>query len=191
MRPRIVVALVVLALAPASTIVAQDGLIERPLRAAERGGFWFAFTGGVGRQYALHPVPCDPGFGPCPERDGFALGARIGGSAGSQVLWGFEFLKWCWSGDGGCPTGTAENLTFGITWFPSRTSWLHLRGGIGAGITSTQEVHDHATVATTFALGYDFRIARVLHLTPEIQLMCQGRNCGQDYLLLTLALTRY
>jgi hypothetical protein len=183
--------LLVLALAPVADAAAQESASAPQFQAAARGGFWYGFTVGVGRQYALQSDPCDPGLGPCLERRGVAFGARVGGSVRRSLLWGVEFMKWCWLGDGGCPTGTAENLTFGITWFPLTARGLRVRGGAGIGTVVSQELTTHTDFAMTYALAYDVSISEWLHAAPELLLMCHGSRCNPDYVVLGLAITGY
>jgi hypothetical protein len=173
-----------LAMAPLTRAAAQD-------LGAEREGFWFGFTAGIGRQYVLRPVSCDPAFGGCFERNGVTAGARVGGAVARDLLWGFEFVKWCWLGNGGCPTGTSETLTTGLTWYPMPLSGFRIRAGAGYGVAVSQELTDHADFAMTFALGYDFALRGGVGLGPELFLQCYGTRCSPDYLMLTVALTRY
>ncbi len=190
---RVILTVAALQGTPLTHAVAQEQEPQRAERAHR--GFWLSAAFGGGKQGVINTRECDPGLGPCPKREGWAVDLRLGGTFGEQLLWGFEFSKWCVLDDGGCTLSTAENWTAGLVAYPWRHLGLSFRGGVGVAAASSGEVGNEVGFATTLGAEYDIRLGENLYLTPSVTLMYQayGGDFGgaDDWILLTLGVSKY
>jgi hypothetical protein len=127
-----------------------------------RKGFWFSGGLGVGSVGA----DCDD----CSDdrSTGFSSNIRLGGTlGGGRFLLGGEAAGWIRS-----ESGIDQNMAFTsfvFVWYPSRTGAFFLKLGLGGMYYKADDGVDELTAtapAGSFGLGYDFRVARNLSLTP-------------------------
>lgn len=164
---RVLMALAMLTLAGATTLLAQGSRYPQ-----ERRGFWIGFGLGAGQA----SVDCDL----CDVKA--ATGAsgylKLGGRIGRSLLLGGESNSW---------VGTIEDRVEGeadvvagyvaatIYWYPTPTSGLFLKGGLGGfnltGESEFGEDLESSSAAILLGVGYDFRIRRMASITPVLTIL--------------------
>lgn len=126
-----------------------------------RQGFWAGLGLGHGS------LGCEG----CDSREGALSGnLRLGGTLSQKLLLGFESNTWYKSEDGG--SLEMSNGSAIAVFYPSETGGFHLKGGLGVsrlraaieGLGSDSEWG----VGAVLGVGYDFRVARNISLTPYL-----------------------
>jgi hypothetical protein len=125
-----------------------------------RQGFWIGF--GLG--YASLSYSCSG----CSGSEGGLSGyLKMGGTVSPKLLIGGETNAWVKSQNG--TTVTAGNTSAAAYFFPSPSSGLFLRGGIGVATLSASSGGSSASQSgfgVTFGLGYDVRVGTNMSITP-------------------------
>lgn len=125
-----------------------------------RQGFWIGF--GLG--YASLSYSCSG----CSGSEGGLSGyLKMGGTVSPKLLIGGETNGWVKSQNG--TTVTAGNASAAAYFFPSPSSGLFLRGGIGVATLSASSGGSSASQSgfgVTFGLGYDVRVGTNMSITP-------------------------
>lgn len=148
-------------------------------------GFWF--SGGLG----YGSLGCQN----CSGREGGTSGGlAIGGTISQRVLLGASTTGWTKSQNG--VTLTAGSLGATIRFYPSETGGFFLRGDLGVGtidiaLAGFGSVSQTATSAV-IGLGYDFRIAPMVSLTPYLNGVGMNWSTGDaNYTQIGLAITTH
>jgi hypothetical protein len=154
MRARILmVGLTGLVLAAATPMAAQAQTPQT------REGFWFNGGLGVG---SLGCAGCDG------RLSGGAGALAVGGKLSDQVLLGASSNLWTRSEDGA--TLTVGTVAAVVRYYTSPTGGFFLLGGAGIGSLDAELAGFGSATETGFGLigglGYDFRVARMVSLTP-------------------------
>jgi hypothetical protein len=132
-----------------------------------RKGFWIGF--GIG--YGSAKPTCDS-CGPTTSEGSWTGHIRLGGTMSPHVLLGGDIDAWTKSESGG--TLSLGNVTAAVYYYPTPTSGLFLKGGIGGsafngdfgGVSA-----DGAGYGITLGAGYDLRVGTNVSLTPVANLM--------------------
>lgn len=140
------------------------GVIASPALAQGRhDGFWIGFGLGGG-------VAHDEGGG------GAYL--RLGGTPTDMLLVGGEAIAWAKSENN--TTVSQGNFTANILFYPSLTSGLFLKTGLGFATVTASATSGNITVTatdngfgTTFGAGFDIKLGRNLYLTPNADALVQ------------------
>ncbi len=146
----------VIAVAFGATIAAQAAGAQAT---QQREGFWFNIGLGYGS------LGCQDCFA---REGGLSGGLALGGTLNQRVQLGVATNGWTRNEAG--VTLSAGTLTALIRFYPSATGGFFLNGGIGmgsvdlsvAGYGSASEYGAGAVLG----LGYDFRVGRMVSLTP-------------------------
>lgn len=148
-------------------------------------GFWF--SGGLG----FGSLGCRD----CSGRETGGVGMlAIGGTISQRLLLGASTTGWSKSQYG--TTLSAGTLGATLRFYPSGTSGFFLRADLGVGsIDVSAQGFGHASQTTTSAVvgaGWDFRIARMVSLTPFINAVGLSWSGGDaNYTQLGLAVTTH
>jgi hypothetical protein len=170
-----------LALAGAITVGARPALGQYP---QVRKGFWF--NGGLG----FGSLGCKD----CGTRTGgLSGGLSLGGTLSPRFLIGVGTTGWTKS-EGGA-TLTVGTLDARIRFYPQARGGFFLTGGVGLGTVSAGVAGfgsaSETGVGVVLGLGYDFRIGRMLSLTPyfngfAVKTSNTNANVGQVGLSITV-----
>jgi hypothetical protein len=125
-----------------------------------RDGFWFNVGLGYG---SLGCQDCDSRLG------GVSGSLALGGTLSDRVLLGAGSNSW-YKEDADGATLTASTLSATVRFYPSRTGGFFLLGGLGVGVIEISdpvlETETETGGSAILGLGYDFRVARNVSLTP-------------------------
>ena len=156
------------------TIASSAAWGQRP---QARQGFWigFGFGGGAARG-DCEGCDFDAGSG--------ATGyLKLGGTLSPRVLLGAELTSWVGTAsDAGLATSdvTMGFVTAAAYWYPSPSSGLFLKGGLGyftlAGDADTGEDLESASAALVLGIGYDIRVGRMLSISPVLTVAGSGKS---------------
>lgn len=169
-----------------SSTVASPGTAQDT---PKHDGFWWGFGlgGGVhGLQWNHNQVNNAWEFG-WDGRRGGAAHFRMGGTVNPQVLLGAEVLVLWREERGG---GDLERVNAMVTAliYPNADGGVFFKGGFG--VASIENRGDQTGVGATLGVGYDFRIASNLYLTPNFHVLTQIFDQETSAsLLFTLGLT--
>jgi hypothetical protein len=137
------------------SISATPALAQHP---QTREGFWF--SGGLG----YGSLGCDG----CGDRTGGSSGyLRVGGTLNPHLLLGVETDGWYKSESG--TTLTQGNLMGAAYWYPTVTSGLFLKGGVGYARLSADSFYGAGSTSgwgAIVGLGYDIRVGGNTSITP-------------------------
>lgn len=165
-----------------------------------REGVWV----GVGFGYGSLDAACDE-CGDFSHEEGVTAHFRIGGTLSPKVLLGFESDGWVTVARRR-EFGTvmlANNMSATVYYYPSTTGNFFVKGGVGSSFYH-DEFFGVGTSVTGFGmvlgLGYDFRVARNISITPLGNLRFGGggdletengtlRNFGHSVVSLDLGVT--
>jgi hypothetical protein len=129
--------------------------------AQERSGFFFGIGAGYG---SLGASDCDG----CGREGGFSGHLRLGGVLNPQLLLGVETTGWYKDQDGA--TLSNGTLTGNVYFYPSKTTGLFVKGGLGLGTTYASVSGFGSNTDTGFGwqvgTGYDIRIGHNTAITP-------------------------
>ena len=142
-----------------------------------RQGFWIGFGFGAGSARGdCEGCDFDAGSG--------ATGyLKLGGKLSPRLLLGADVTGWMGKATD-ASLGTAD-VTVGfvsaaVYWYPSPSSGLFLKGGLGSfmltGDVNTGERLESASAALVLGLGYDIRVGRMLSLSPVLTFAGSGKG---------------
>ena len=146
-------------------------------RPQTRQGFWIGvgFGGGSARGGC---EGCDFNAG-----SGATGYLKLGATLSPRLLVGADVTSWVGKAeDAGLGTAdvTVGFVTAAVYWYPSPSSGLFLKGGLGyfalAGDANTGEDLESASAALVLGIGYDIRVARMLSLSPVLTFAGSGRG---------------
>lgn len=167
MLKRLIVTAAVCVLAAAPLAAQQRGLV--PVSSNPREGFWIGFGVGGG-SIGSDCVGCST------DRTGGAtLFVRLGGTVSQHLLLGGEIDGWGKSQNG--VTGGMGFGSFVAAIYPAASGGFFLQLGVG-GMTYTEDDgftrREMTAPAGSFGLGYDFRVGRMLSVTPFVNALASS-----------------
>jgi len=150
------------------------GLVE--VHESGRRGFWAALgVGAGGESFDLRD-----GAGYSGDLYKPTLSVRLGGTAGEHLRLGGEILAWI--DDRGGRTESLTSFLFVTQLYPSSSTGLYLKGGLGLGRNEVDFSDGFGVGDTGFAgllgAGWEVRVGRRIYLTPAIDLV-QHRYTGR------------
>lgn len=156
------------------TLGSSAALAQRP---QTRQGFWIGF--GVGGGSASGDCDgCD--FDPESGATGYL---KLGSTLSPSLLLGADVTGWVGTArDAGLGTAdvTVGFVTAAVYWYPSPSSGLFLKGGLGyftlTGDANTGEDLESASAALVLGIGYDIRVGRMLSLSPVLTFAGSGKG---------------
>ena len=167
-------------LAPALT--AQEpppGLVE--VKEGGRHGLWFGLGLGAGGE--SNDFGGGAGYSNAFYRP--TLSVRVGGTVGSHLRLGGEFLSWI--NEQGDATESLSSLLFLAQVYPLASTGLYLKGGLGLGRNAVNfydgfNIGDNGFAALVGA-GYELRLGHRICLNPVVDLVEQsyGGRTGGSY----------
>lgn len=159
----------VLTLLTTATLAAQ--------RPQTHQGFWIGMAGGTGNFTSA----CDG----CASQDhgGGTINVRLGGSPSQQFLLGGEVHELLV--DLGSAELGAGYVAFTVSWYPSPTGGLFVKGGPGVG-TYYKRLSDSVTERSTSAaiqlgVGYDIRVGRKISIGPMLTWWTSNKAYLKDH----------
>jgi hypothetical protein len=164
---RVAVVMALVGVASAAAQGAPRGLTV--VSEGERGGFWMGLgLGAGGETYDLRD-----GAGYRDELYRPTVSLRVGGTPSQQLRLGGEVLAWF--NDEGLAVESLTSLLFVGQLYPSRTSGLYLKGGLGVGRNAVDFDDGYGVGDTGFAgligAGWELRVGRRLYLNPVVALV--------------------
>jgi len=147
-------AVALLGLAGASAATAQ--------KPQTREGFWIGFGFG----YGSSNISCD-GCGSASRESSGSGFLKLGGTLSPHVLLGGEINAWTKSENG--TTATLGNTSFAAYFYPTPSSGLFVKGGVGyattrlSGSGSTANANGFGFV---MGAGFDIRVGAMISITP-------------------------
>jgi hypothetical protein len=150
------------------------GLVE--VRESGRRGFWGALGFGAGGE----SFDLRDGAGYSGDLYKPTVSVRLGGTTGQHLRLGGEILAWI--DDQGGRTESLTSVLFITQLYPSSSSGLYLKGGLGLGRNQV-DFHDGFGVGDTgfaglLGAGWEVRVGRRVYLSPTIDLV-QQRYTGR------------
>jgi Outer membrane protein beta-barrel domain len=164
-------------------------LVGGPLQAQEdlfppRSGLWGGF--GIGAGY---------GEGAGEYQGGGSFNAQLGGTLNPKLAIGADLSMWAWRSNR--LTVSANTLSGAVTFFPSPTGGLFLKGGVGFAATVNEvnlgggkDTQTDSGLGIVLGVGQDVRLGMTLFLTPAFTFMFQ--RIGEEnleFFLFTVGLT--
>jgi hypothetical protein len=146
-------------------------------RPQTRQGFWigFGFGGGSARGDC---EGCD--FNTETGATGYL---KLGGTLSPRLLLGADVMTWVGTAEDaslGTADITASFVTAAVYWYPSPSSGLFLKGGLGSfvltGDANTGEELKSASAALVLGIGYDIRVGRMLSVSPVLTFAGSGKG---------------
>lgn len=149
------------------------------VRDGDRGGFWLGLgLGAGGETYDLRD-----GLGYRDELYRPTVSFRLGGTPSQQLRLGGEVLAWF--NDQGLAVESLTSLLLVGQFYPSKSSGLYLKGGLGVGRNALDFDDGYGVGDTGFAgllgAGWELRVGRRLYLNPVVDLVeHRYTNRGSD-----------
>lgn len=194
-----------LSLAPA-VAVAQDD--TTPPRESDRGRHHRAHGGGLrevsGRGFSrrqgffaavgigagAESFDANDGLGWSDDKGGATGYIKVGGTVSQSLLLGAELNGWAAQYQRQGYDRSLGSLMFIAQWYPAREGDFWLRGGLGwardnlslYGTTGDINSHENGT-ALALGLGYDFRVARNVSITPTLDFQGQRYDSHDERLV--------
>jgi hypothetical protein len=170
---------IVLLTTPYVASVAQQpppGLVEA--KEGGRRGIWFGL--GVGAGGESNDVG-GPGYSDLFYQPTVSL--RVGGTLGSHLRLGGEFLSWF--DEQGAATASLSSLLFIAQLYPLSSTGLYFKGGLGLGRNAVSFDFGYDVGDTGFAgligAGYELRVSRRFYLNPTVDLVGHRYNGPGDF----------
>jgi hypothetical protein len=146
-------------LAPLALLLSIGATPAAAQHTQTRNGFWF----GAGLGYGS--LGCDGCAG---DRTGGSSGyIKLGGTLNQHLLLGVETNGWYKSESG--TTLTQGNVSGAAYWYPSATSGLFLKGGVGYAVLNADTFYGSGSTngwGAIAGLGYDLRVGSNTSITP-------------------------
>lgn len=189
---RVLWLLTLAALAAPATLPAQDRM-PRGIREVANGspnarsGLWF--SGGLAA--GAESFDANDGLGWSDDQWGGVASLRLGGTVSRSLLLGAELSGWKHGYGNGDYDRVLGSLLFIAQWYPERKGAFFFKGGAGLAedrlYLNYQPSVPTTTRQTGFAmglgLGYDFRVGRMVSLTPTLDLIGHWYDGYQERLL--------
>jgi hypothetical protein len=166
----------------APVLAAQEpppGLVE--VKESGRHGLWFGLGLGAGGE----SNDFSGGAGYSSDFYRPTLSVRVGGTVGSHLRLGGEFLSWI--NEQGDAAESLSSLLFVAQLYPLQSAGLYLKGGVGFGRNAVSfydgfNVGDNGFAALVGA-GYELQLGRRVYLNPVVDLVGQsyGGRAGGSY----------
>ena len=161
------VAIAILGAGPAAAQDAPRGLTI--VSEGERAGFWGALgLGAGGESFDLRD-----GVGYSSELYRPTVSVRLGGTLGQQVRLGGEVLAWI--NEQGSAVESLTSFLFIGQIYPSNSTGLYLKGGLGLGRNAIDYEDGYGVGDTGFAgllgAGWELRVGRRFYLNPAVDLV--------------------
>ena len=154
--------LMALMLAGAASLAAQEKNVHK--------GFWIGFGLGGGPNLSTGLDGETKG--------GYGGYLKLGGTPSQKWLLGFEGIGW--GREDGNLTKSRGNAHFIAQYYPSVSSGLYLKGGVGAAFIDQESSSGNTTVTTDkggfgmgAGLGYEFQIGRNIYLVGAADYLLQ------------------
>jgi hypothetical protein len=140
-------------------------------------GFWIGFGFGAGSARG-DCEGCDFDAG-----SGATAYLKLGGTLSPRLLLGADVTGWVGkAANASLDTAdvTVGFVTAAVYWYPSPSSGLFLKGGLGyftlAGDANTGERLESASAAIVLGIGYDIRVGRMLSVSPVLTFAGSGKS---------------
>lgn len=142
-----------------------------------RQGFWIGFGFGGGSAHGdCDGCDFDAESGPT----GYL---KLGGGLSPKLLLGADVTTWVGQATDaslGSADVTAGFVAAAVYWYPTPSSGLFLKGGLGyftlTGDANTGEELESASGALVLGIGYDIRVGRMLSLSPMLTFAASGKG---------------
>jgi hypothetical protein len=157
-------------------------------RGARRRGFWL--SGGVGA--GAESFDANDGLGWSDDKGGGVAYIKLGGTISRSLLLGAEGDIWAAQYQRQGYDRSLTNLMFIAQWYPASQGDLWIRGGVGwardnltlYGSTPATDFKSHENgTALALGIGYDFRVARNVSITPILDLQGQHYDSHDERLI--------
>lgn len=153
---------------------------------SRREGFFAAIGIGGGSE----SFDANDGLGWSDDKGGAVGYIKVGGTVSQSLLLGAEANGWAARYQRQGYDRSLGSLMFIAQWYPAREGDFWLRGGLGwardnlsiYGTSSNINSHENGT-ALAVGLGYDFRVARNVSITPSLDFQGQRYDTHDERLV--------
>jgi hypothetical protein len=153
---------------------------------SRREGFFAAIGIGGGSE----SFDANDGLGWSDDKGGAVGYIKVGGTVSQSLLLGAEVNGWAARYQRQGYDRSLASLLFIAQWYPAREGDFWLRGGLGwardnlsvYGATGDINSHENGT-ALAVGLGYDFRVARNVSITPSLDFQGQRYDSHDERLV--------
>ncbi len=153
---------------------------------SRRSGFFAAIGLGGGAE----SFDANDGLGWSDDKGGATGYLKLGGTVSQNLLLGAEFNGWAAEYHRQGYNRSLGSAMFIAQWYPAREGDFWLRGGLGwardnlteYGTTTDFKRHENGT-ALALGLGYDFRVARNVSITPTLDFQGQRYDSHDERLV--------
>jgi hypothetical protein len=155
-------------------------------RSHRRQGFWLAAGVGAGSE----SFDANDGLGWSDDKGGGIAYLKLGGTVSQSLRLGAEGNIWGSRYQRQGYDRSLASILFIAQWYPAARSDFWLRGGVGwardnltlYGATGDLTSHENGT-ALALGLGYDFRVARDISITPTLDFQGQRYDSHDERLI--------
>ncbi len=175
--------IVLSAAAIAASVLAVGAATAQNIREVPRHeGFWMSFGAGGGTSDRVNDS-----FGRFGRKGGVVYG-RLGGTVNQNFLVGGEVTVWF--RDSRFSYESRTNAMVTVLFYPAPATGAFIKGGFGFA-SHDRQFGDYASgLGTVIGGGIDFKVARNLYITPNVDLMVQTfDNDTNGTLLFALGVT--